>query len=173
METLVFKKDSLISIKNAKKIVLVLVIIFVFDFFLFPAPVFASDISSGDNYNFSFPESDPAFNTLPLNNEIPVKSANIYEITAYSSDISQCDSAPCITANGFNVCKHGIEDTIAANFLPFGSKIKIPEIFGDKVFIVRDRMNSRYDKRVDIWMADQQKAIKFGYKYAKVEILEP
>lgn len=94
-----------------------------------------------------------------------------YSLSAYNSEVAQCDSTPCITANGFNVCKHGVEDTVAANFLPFGTKIKIPEIFGERVFVVRDRMNSRYQKHIDIWFKDKGKALKFGRKTAKVEIL--
>lgn len=93
-------------------------------------------------------------------------------ITAYNSEAAQTDSSPCITANGFNVCKHGIEDTIAANFLPFGTKVKIPDLFGDRVFVVRDRMNKKHPNRVDVWMQDRSDAIKFGVKVAKIQVIE-
>src|SRR5665811_666463 len=79
------------------------------------------------------------------------------------------DSSPCITANGFNVCEHGIEDTIAANFLKFGTKVMIPELFGERVFVVRDRMNRRYTNRVDIWFKDYNDAINFGLKVATIQ----
>ncbi|HPW44684.1 MAG TPA: hypothetical protein PLX67_03165, partial [bacterium] len=92
-------------------------------------------------------------------------------LTAYNSDKAQCDDSPCITASGFNVCQHGIEDTVAANFLPLGAKIKIPALFGDRVFVVRDRMAKRYQNRVDIWMKEYSAAIKFGIKTATIEIL--
>ena len=94
-------------------------------------------------------------------------------MTAYNSEIAQCDASPCITANGFNVCKHAKEDTIAANFLRFGTKVRIPELFGDRVFIVRDRMSKKYNNRIDIWMLKKSDAKQFGVKYAKIEILEP
>ncbi len=81
-------------------------------------------------------------------------------MTAYSSTVDQCDSTPFITANGSRV-RDGI---VAANFVPFGTKIRIPSIFGDKIFTVEDRMNSRYQSRVDIWMNTRQEAIIFGYK---------
>lgn len=87
-------------------------------------------------------------------------------ITAYSSTVDQCDDTPFITANGSRV-KDGI---VAANFAGFGTKIKIPELFGDKVFSVEDRMNRRFNKRIDIWMPSREEAIKFGVKYAEVEI---
>lgn len=93
-------------------------------------------------------------------------------ITAYNSEAGQTDDSPCITANGFNVCKHGVEDTIAANFLPFGTKVKIPDLFGDRVFVVRDRMNKKHPNRVDVWMQERSDAIKFGVKVAKIQVIE-
>jgi 3D (Asp-Asp-Asp) domain-containing protein len=95
-----------------------------------------------------------------------------FTMTAYNSEEAQCDSTPCITANGFNVCEHGVEDTVAANFLPFGTKIRVPELFGDKIFIVRDRMNQRYQERVDVWMLHKDNAIDFGVKYPLIEVLK-
>ncbi|MBT4722267.1 3D domain-containing protein [Candidatus Falkowbacteria bacterium] len=92
--------------------------------------------------------------------------------TAYSSTVDQCDDTPCITANGFNVCEHGIEDTIAANFLRFGTRVKLPEVSGDKIYIVRDRMNPKYDHRIDLWMTSRNKAITFGKRLVKIEIVE-
>jgi len=90
------------------------------------------------------------------------------EITAYSSTESQTDSTPFIAASG----KHVYDGMVAANFLPFGTKIKIPELFGDKIFIVDDRMNKRYQNRVDIWYANTNSAIKFGIQKAIIEIVE-
>lgn len=104
--------------------------------------------------------------------EEKVIRASTHTMTAYNSEVAQTDDTPCITANGFNVCEHGIEDTIAANFLPMGTKVRIPDLFGDRIFIVRDRMNARYPDRVDIWMKHRTDAIKFGVKVAKIEVLE-
>lgn len=103
---------------------------------------------------------------------LKVKKTSVHKITAYNSNVGQTDNSPCTTANGFNVCKHGKEDTIAANFLEFGTKVKIPELFGDRVFVVRDRMNAKHPDRVDIWMKDYSSAIKFGVKTAKIQVLE-
>ncbi|MEK7459207.1 MAG: hypothetical protein AAB663_02255, partial [Patescibacteria group bacterium] len=50
------------------------------------------------------------------------------------------------------------------------SKTKIPEIYGDQVFIVEDRMNARYHKKVDIWMENHSDAIVFGSKNIKIEV---
>ena len=104
----------------------------------------------------------------------PVKPifSDWYIITAYNSEVGQTDNSPCTTANGFNVCVHGEEDTIAANFLPFGSKVRIPNLFGDRIFVVRDRMNSRFHERVDVWMINKMDAKKFGVKLAKIEVIK-
>jgi len=88
--------------------------------------------------------------------------------TAYSSTKDQTDSTPFITASGTHV-RDGV---IAANFLPIGSMIKIPEIFGNKTFIVEDRMNQRYgSSRIDIWFSERDMAKEFGIKKVKIEII--
>ncbi len=92
--------------------------------------------------------------------------------TGYNSDPWQTDDTPCIAANGFDVCKHGIEDTVAANFLKFGTKIRIPQVYGDRVFTVRDRMNRRYPNSVDIWMIYKKDAKEFGRRVLKIEVVE-
>ncbi|MFA6304588.1 MAG: hypothetical protein WCV73_04160 [Patescibacteria group bacterium] len=96
-------------------------------------------------------------------------------VSAYNSLPGQTDSTPCITASGLDVCKRaeqGAVDVIATNLmhLPFGTKIRMPELFGDKIFLVEDRMNRRYTKKMDIWMADYDEAIKFGHQYTSIEI---
>jgi 3D (Asp-Asp-Asp) domain-containing protein len=87
--------------------------------------------------------------------------------SAYSSSIDQTDSTPFITASNTFV-RDGI---IAANFLPMGTRIKIPQLFGDKQFIVEDRMNSRYWYNIDLWFADRDSAIKFGRRQVVIEIV--
>ena len=89
-------------------------------------------------------------------------------ITAYSSTPDQTDDSPFISANGTYV----YDGMVAANFLPFGTKIKIPEVFGDKIFTVEDRMNSRYWQKVDVWFPDRESALHFGVKVLKIQILE-
>lgn len=79
-------------------------------------------------------------------------------ITAYSSTPDETDSTPNITASN----KPAREGIIAANFLPFGTKVKIPSVFGDKIFIVEDRMHKRKKNFVDIWMPSKEDALKFG-----------
>lgn len=102
-----------------------------------------------------------------------VRSTSNVMATAYSSTVDQTDSSPCTTANGFNVCKHNQENVIAANFLPFGTRVRMPDMFGDRVFVVQDRMNARYrNGRVDIWMKTRTAALKFGVKQVALEVLD-
>lgn len=92
-------------------------------------------------------------------------------ITAYTSTPDQTDSDPFTAASG----KRVYDGMIAANGLPFGTKIKIPSLYGDKVFTVDDRMNSRYGfGRMDIWFdSSKGEAMKFGVKRVEVEIYYP
>lgn len=87
--------------------------------------------------------------------------------SAYSSSVDETDDTPFITAKGTYV-RDGI---VAANFLPFGTAIKIPAIYGNKIFVVEDRMNSRYNLNVDVWFPSKELAKQFGRKTIKIEIV--
>ncbi|TSC95095.1 MAG: hypothetical protein CEN87_107 [Parcubacteria group bacterium Licking1014_1] len=90
-------------------------------------------------------------------------------VTAYSSTIKETDDTPLITASGKTV----IDGIIANNMLPFGSKIRIPELYGDKIFVVEDRMHRRKGKyHIDIWFPEYSEAKNFGAKLAYIEILK-
>jgi len=90
-------------------------------------------------------------------------------LTAYSSTVAQTDSTPFITANGTYV--H--DGVVANNGLPFGTEIRIPDLYGDKVFLVEDRMHWRKSNyQFDIWFPTYEQAKNFGVKYAYVEVLK-
>ena len=186
MEALKRNHQKIISLKQAKKIIIVLVVILFFDFLLFPVPAMANqaveviDLSQdqgsinsgeGDINQEIFFDVIESNGKLPENDNVGIKWSEHLVITAYNSEAGQTDDSPCITANNFNVCDYGIEDTVAANFLPFGSKVRIPELFGNRIFIVRDRMNRRFSNRVDVWMIERPDAVNFGVKVAKIEVL--
>lgn len=131
-----------------------------------PYPFGQGSVLGGEDLAKQFP------NTLPKADMVPAKRVYYVSTTAYNSDPGQTDDTPCITANGFNVCEHNTENIVATNMLPFGTKVRFPELHGDKVFIVMDRMNSRYTTRVDFWMIDKQDARAFGIKHSvKMEVL--
>ncbi len=88
--------------------------------------------------------------------------------TAYSSEAAQTDATPFITASGTTV-RRGV---VAANFLPIGTKVKIPSLYGDEVFTVEDRMNARYSNRLDIWMETREQAKQFGVRRLAIEVYE-
>ncbi len=88
-------------------------------------------------------------------------------VTAYSSVPEETDDTPLITASGHKV-RDGI---IAANFLPFGTLVMIPDIFGDKVFTVLDRMHKRKEGFVDVWMPTKEDALKFGIRKTEIIIV--
>ncbi len=133
-----------------------------------PSTTTQSKVTTKNSFDFalSFFKDDQDENT----SKVQEKAIKTYDIvaTGYSSTIDQTDSDPCITASGYDVCKAAKENIIAANFLPLKTRVQIPEIFGDKVFTVEDRMNTRFnhDKtgeyRVDVWFGKRDDAKQFG-----------
>jgi 3D (Asp-Asp-Asp) domain-containing protein len=105
--------------------------------------------------------------TLVSANQPTTRKIMSVTLTAYSSTPDQTDDTPFIAASG----AHVYDGMIAANFLPFGTKVQIPKLFGDKIFTVDDRMNRRFTDRVDIWFPDRESAIQFGIKTAEIIIL--
>ena len=107
---------------------------------------------------------------LKNNSAFKIPKAQIVHtlITAYSSSPDETDSTPFITASGSYV-RTGI---VAANFLTFGSQIRLPEIFGTQIFTVEDRLAKNYNDRIDVWFPTKKAALDFGTKITKVEILQ-
>ena len=86
---------------------------------------------------------------------------------SYSSTVGQTDSSPFTTASGAQVT----DGTIANNCLPFGTKVRIPSLFGDKEFTVTDRMAPRYGcSSFDVWQSTTAAAKQFGRHTTKIEI---
>jgi len=105
----------------------------------------------------------------PANPEPEVIKRLLVIVTGYSSTEDQTDSEPFITAAGTRV-REGI---VANNILPFGTKIRVPEIFGDQIFIVEDRMSwEKENYHFDIWFSDYWQALSLGGKRTYIEILE-
>jgi len=150
-------------------------------FFLSFSPVFAPSYLSEAEAGFRVIEpQNPMIETPLIQENSFLASSNHYlseselivlqtiqmTITAYSSSVWETDDTPFITASG-TTTRDGV---IASNLLPFGTKIRIPKLFGDKVFVVEDRMNRRMgDFQVDIWFPSSESAQNFGVKYAHIE----
>ncbi|MER3581340.1 MAG: hypothetical protein C4347_00555 [Patescibacteria group bacterium] len=124
--------------------------------------------------NFVFSPLE-AQNTIPIEEENFIKTEPLtkkiyyFTITGYSSSPDETDDTPWITAYN-TLTKDGI---VASNDLPFGTKIKIPQLFGDKIFVVEDRLNERIRGVIDIWFPSKESALNFGIYYnVLVEVLE-
>lgn len=102
------------------------------------------------------------------NGPIVINPGKEYQVvaTAYSSTVDQTDSSPFITASG----THVHDGTIAANFLKFGTRVKIPDIYGDRIFTVEDRMRDNH--KVDVWFPSREQALKFGVKRTKIVVAD-
>ena len=107
--------------------------------------------------------------SLPQENELRAVEEHWLTVTAYSSTRDQTDRTP-YTTGWITPVRDGIA---AINFLPLGSLVRFPDMFGDKVFVVEDRMNARYKYRADIWMPTRAAAKQFGLKYLRLEVLGP
>lgn len=113
----------------------------------------------------------------PLSGEIDLCTLDYIEceniinnaiVYAYTSSERETDSTPFITASGYNLRNktHGV---VANNCLDFGTSVSIM----GNIYIVEDRMNSRYGCDVfDIHMESLEEALKFGKKTLDVTINE-
>ena len=105
----------------------------------------------------------------PSNSEFQLAQKIEVVITAYSSSPWETDGDPFITAAGTGV-REGI---VANNKYPFGTEIRIPEIYGEKIFVVEDRMSwKKGEYHIDIWFPSYWEALNFGAKRTYIEILE-
>jgi len=104
---------------------------------------------------------------LSLEGDPSVVDEHWITVTAYSSEPRQTDDSPFTTAWQTPV-RDGV---VALNFLPKGTLVRFPDMYGDKIFIVEDRMNVRYQYRADIWMNTRDEAKQFGIKYLRMEEL--
>ena len=134
----------------------------------------ASNQKPADTEGMSFAEHiskdkyiDPEEEQMLLAGEGKIVSKRIVTVSAYSSTPDQTDSSPFITAAG----THVHDGIVATNILPFGTKIRIPALYGNKIFTVEDRMNTRFQNNVDVWFTNRQAAKTFGIKRAEIEIV--
>jgi len=161
--------QNMTSIKQKPNLIHFALILAIFADLLFPKATAADSMvpsftAIGNEAVLEIMESEPA-HLVRAEDKEPKKVIYV-TMTAYSSTPDQTDDSPFITANGTWV--H--DGTLAANFLPFGTKVRLPDYSGDKVYVVEDRMNQRYTYRADIWMETREAAKQFGVKYLKMEI---
>jgi 3D (Asp-Asp-Asp) domain-containing protein len=105
--------------------------------------------------------------SFPNDNDPKVEKEMWITATAYFSDAHYTDATP-FTTGWQTPVRDGV---VAINFLPKGTIVRFPDMFGDKIFIVEDSMNARYTYRADIWMETLAEAKQFGIKYIRMEIM--
>ena len=117
--------------------------------------------------NTSITQENTILQTNILNSSDVKKKVKMV-VTAYSSTVEQTDSTPFITASGSWVA----DGIVANNLFPFGTKIRIPSLYGDKIFVVGDRMNKKKGNyHLDIWFENTAEAKNFGAEIAYIEVL--
>lgn len=115
-------------------------------------------------------KNSPPPEVAEASNSFPALGGEVVKvwITAYSSSPDETDDTPFITAASTET-RHGI---VATNLLPFGTMVRIPEIFGDEIFVVEDRMHPRKRWVVDVWMSSKEKAESFGSHLSYIEVVK-
>jgi len=172
--------------KNTKKSIprLSLIFIFVVSCLLFEVPLIFGNkdeetalaeaiiqsYSDNKEDKLSFLEGNSLISSVSPNNPEPKVAKKINVIaTAYSSTIMETDESPFFTASG----SHVRDGTMANNLFPFGTRVRIPEIYGDKIFVVENRLNPRIGpNHIDVWFPSYEEALNFGRKDVYIEILE-
>lgn len=123
-----------------------------------------------EHQNYEYTDVNSYSSALINQNPVssPEEQVASVTISGYSSREEETDSTPFITASGSQVR----EGVAAANWLPLGTQFRIPELFGDIVFTVEDRMHKRFSDRVDIWFSTTEEAIRFGVQKARIEVIQ-
>ena len=104
-----------------------------------------------------------------IEKEIEGIQPDIVTVTTYSPTLAQTDSTPLITASGFeinpaNPKRHriiAVSRDLKKKY-KFGKKVRITGIGKlSGTYTIRDVMNKRYKKRVDILIGENDKQISF------------
>lgn len=104
---------------------------------------------------------------LPIALEKRPKKTFQLTVTAYSSTPDQTSGNPFITASGERV-RDGI---IAYNHLPLGTKVRFPEVFPEKNFVIKDRLPEGASTYLaDMWVPTREEAKQWGAKILKIEV---
>lgn len=99
--------------------------------------------------------------------EQEVKVIHSVVVTAYTASKKECGKSDGITASGLRVRK----GTVACNFLPCGTKIRIPRLFGNRIFTVIDRMRSDKNNHIDVYVKHRKRALAIGKRIQSIEVL--
>ena len=114
---------------------------------------------------------------VKINKAITEFVSEIVTVTTYIPSVEECDSTPHITASGFKIDTLNPErhKIIAVSRdlkhkWKFGTKIKVLGIGKySGIYTIKDVMNRRFKKRIDILIGKQSKQFKYtGIKIYKI-----
>lgn len=114
--------------------------------------------------------------TGSMNSSAAAQKSMTVHATAYNSVRGQTDDNPWVAAWN-NRLRPGqkviaVSRDLEKHGLTNGAKVKIEGLPG--TYTVRDRMNKRFTKRIDVWMEkDIKKARKWGKKKLKISWARP
>ncbi len=89
-------------------------------------------------------------------------------VTAYTSSADECGNDFGITASG----ERARDGVVACNFLPFGTRVRIPELFGEREFVVMDRMSKGKENYVDVWVKRKYTARRIGKSFVDIVVVD-
>ncbi len=108
------------------------------------------------------------YNNVVMYDEMQIKVIDSVSVSAYTASIEECGKDDGIGAYNIEVWP----GTIACNFLPKGALVRIPEIFGDKIFIALDKMAVKNFNNVDVFVNEKTIAThQIGRKSCSIEIV--
>ena len=87
----------------------------------------------------------------------------VVDMTAYTASFEECGKTDGITASGTKATEGR---TIAADHLPFGTKVEID----GRLYTVEDRFGGGYSNKIDIFFNNYSDAINFGRQQKVVRI---
>ncbi len=92
----------------------------------------------------------------------------IVHATSYNAEVGQTDSTPNICAWGDRI-RPGII-AVSRDLEPLGlTRGTVVFIEGyEEPFVVLDRMNKRWTKRIDIYMPEKKDSLEFGFQEVKI-----
>ena len=136
-----------------------------------PVPSLRTQLAEGAALlNDAFTPQQPIFGFPDVERTEPwVLRSYTSQVTVYHSVPWETDSDPWTTAAGTRA-RDGV---VAANCLPFGTLIRMPDLFGDKVFVVEDRLAPRKSCYIiDVWREYSPHDKSFGAPTVTIEVLQ-
>lgn len=90
------------------------------------------------------------------------KEKLIITVTAYHP--GEPDPTPCISASGMNICETKKKIIACPRKYPFGTRFLINET----IYYCEDRLNIKYDDRIDLFVKDEKEMKKWGKRTIEV-----